>query len=944
MNNEEKKEIEGYARIVLDNMFHFAGLLDLKGRIKFINKPALEAVGMELDDLMGINFWESNWFQTSKKNVNLQKTFITSALEGNFIRADIEVYGKNNGKDKIITDYSLTPIFNKDKEVIFLLAEGRDITDKKNLEKELEEKNKNLESLIKKNKILSEQQRDFFSNISHEFKTPLSLIIGNIDLYISSKFNHEVPSEISSIRQNAFSVLSLVEEMLELSKIDDGRIATNFNETDISEIIQKVISGFYSLACHRKISITTSFKDPIIASVDKNKLITIVTNLLSNSFKMIPDGGSINFEMEITEHNQFTIKISDDGPGIPDSYKEKIFDRFQTGSSSFKTYHSSTGLGLAIVKEYCDIHGGDIELHDRKPYGTVFTITLPFREVNTLPSGINMGEAEKYSPPSSPFKRDILAGTPVKAATPYRVDSEYILIVDDNVEVADLIARSINKHYNISICYNGQEAWEIINQEQPLLILTDLMMPVEDGLSLINRIKSDSHLKGIPIIVLSAKKDEEARMNLLSGYVDDYITKPFFIPELISRVRNTVELYKSKKIIQKELSSHNSDLSVLIKQLIDARNELQVANNTQKNMQYRMNAIYKSSSIGIAVIDQSYNFVDINPFLCDLLGYSYGELIRKNIFDVTYDKDREITKNRLEGLTDDTINNYNHEKRFVSKDGKIIWTTASAFAIPSNENESSLLIGIIQDISDKVAMQQSLEESRRDMEHFSRVSTVSEFASSIVHELNQPLSAIVNNSKACVNWLIRSDIDSPEVIHSLDLIKYDAIRSSDIIVSIRNYIKKSKPEYSYCSLSEILGDVIKIITPELRLHGISLILPHISEKLKTYIDTTAIKQVFINIVLNAIQALQSQTSDSKQISISINNINNKIEISIIDNGPGVSPDKLKNLFQPFSSTKQSGLGLGLSICRGILEEHSSTLSYSKNSPKGAIFTFYLNSE
>jgi PAS domain S-box-containing protein len=939
MNGSEKKEIEGYARIVLDNMFHFAGLLDLEGRIKYINKPALNSVGMDLKSLVGIHFWKSNWFQTSKKNVELQKSFIQSALNGNFIREDIEVFGKNNGKGKITTDYSLKPIYNKKNKLLFLLAEGRDITDKKHLEVELEQKNRSLKSLIEKNQKLSNQQSEFFSNISHEFKTPLSLIIGNIDLYISEKFQKNIPSELSSIRQNSISILSLVEELLELSKIDNGRINTDFTDTNISTIIQQVITGFYSLTRHRKINITTNFKDDIIANVDKNKLKTILTNLLSNSFKMIPNGGSIHFETAIIKHHKFTIKISDNGPGVPDSYKDKIFDRFQTGENNFQTYHSNTGLGLAIVKEYCLIHGGDINIYDREPFGATFTITLPFRTIDR--SHTNKKKCLLLTDPN--ITHELQPISTKGSVNPYQVNSDYILIVEDNIEIADLIARSISKHYNIFICYNGQEAWNTINQEKPLLVITDLMMPVSNGLSLIKRIKTDKNLSNIPIIVLSAKKDDETRMNLLSEYVDDYITKPFFIPELLSRVRNTAELYISKAIIQKELSSHNKDLSVLVRQMIDAKHELQKANDAQKDIQYRMNAIYKSSSVGIVVIDETYKFIDINPFLCNLLEYSQDELRNKKIIDVTYEKDINTTLRRLKKLVNNK-KNYNYEKRFVSKSGKVIWTTASVFSIPSNESQASLLIGIIQDISDKVKMRQSLEESRRDIEHFSRVSTVSEFASSIVHELNQPLSAIIVNSTACENWLAKSNIDNSEVTHSLDLIKTDAIRSSEIIVSIRNYIKKSKPKYDSCTISLILEDIKNIITPELRFHGISFYLPEPSYNSLIYIDTTSIKQVFLNLILNAIQALQSYESDSKKISIKTQYRNKKIFISVIDNGPGVEPEKLKTLFHPFSSTKRDGLGLGLSICKGMLEEYGTTLSYSHNKPNGSNFTFHLPTE
>lgn len=938
MNNEDNgNQIEGFARIVLDNMFHFAGLLDKHGKIKYINRPALEAVDENLNALIGLNFWDAPWFKEDANGVEFQKQSIKKASQGSFVRADVEIFVRRVGEETIITDYSLTPIYDDTNQVIFLLAEGRDITDKKNLEMELEEKNKSLEILVKKNKDLSEQQKNFFSNLSHELKTPLSLIIGNVDLMISGQKNLELTPELSSIRKNSISMLTLVEEMLELARLDNSRFDFKFKNEMISEIISQVISNFYSLANYRNIKIYKDIKDDVISSVDISKFKKILMNLISNAFNVIPDGGMISCILSKKGANLFEIKVIDNGPGIPDHLKIKIFERFQTGGHQYVSGQSSTGLGLAIVKEYCNLHGGDIAVCDSLPYGTEFRLTFPIHEsaedgdyVTSSEDVTQLDYSDSNSKSQSTEKNATIEG------------DGYVLVVDDNVEITEVISRALERIYNVRVCFNGLEALRKIKGEKPLLVLTDLMMPVMDGLTLINQIKNDDRLSDLPIIVLSANKDESARVNLLSGSVNDYITKPFFIPELLSRVRNTVELYKAKKNIQKELSSHNNSLVGLIDQLIEARNNLQKSIDSQKIMQYRMNAIYNSSNIGIAIVDESYRFVDANPYLCKLLGYTHDEIVDHNLIDITYKEDEGGTMQLLDLLIAGDLEHYNHEKRFVSKNGSIIWTNASAFSVPSDKNNSSLLIGVIQDVTEKIAMQQSLEQSRKDVEHFSRVSTVNEFASSIAHELNQPLSAIISNTTACGNWLDKYNITQEQVRYSLDLIKSDAIRSSEIISSIRGFIKKSYTEYEDVYIGDLLSDICVIINAELRSHDIHFDRSTLFDNVTINVDVVSIKQVFLNLILNAIQALSTFTSNDKYIYLDVRCDYGVVFFSVNDNGPGISDDLINNLFKPFMSSKRDGLGLGLSICRGILEQHHSDLKFSKNTPSGAIFSFSLN--
>ncbi|WP_369857933.1 ATP-binding protein [Candidatus Thalassolituus haligoni] len=922
-------------------MFHFAGLLDLEGKIIYINLPALEAVGCRLEDVRGQYFWDSPWFQVNELSGHQQREFVQSALAGQFVREDLEVFGKNQGREKIITDYSLKPMFDGEGDVAFILAEGRDITDKKNLEREVDQKNQRLINLLEEYEELSRNQKNFFSNLSHELKTPLSLILGNTDILMSRLGENDDPMELSSIRTNALSMLYLVDEMLELAKIDAGKAMMNFELCDLREIVQTVLSNFYSYAKSRSIQITLHAAPTVRVTVDVSKVRQIVFNLVGNAIRVVPANGLIECDVSRSQ-DVVVVAISDNGPGIPIHLKNTLFDRFQTGNHQRSGYHAGSGLGLAIVKEYCELHGGSIRVEDVQPSGTRFEIHLPVGEdiihgddlVYTVES-IIQGDQVILPPDIA----DPIKDNKVLAPQQLTTDGSYVLLAEDNDGVAEMLLRVLSSSYQVVVVSNGQAALTTLRQARPLLLITDLMMPGMDGYELIREIKKSSELQDVPILALSANKNEQARIDLLSGYVDDYVTKPFFIPELLSRVRNIIELHKAKLSIREELSTHNNDLISLIRELIEARSNLQNVLDEQKEIQYRMNAIFNNSCVGIAVIDSNLDVVDANPFFSQVLGYQDDEMTGMSVFDLSATEDVSSHLFRFGELLEFDSSSNHYEMRFISKSGTEVWVNSSISVVPASVSAPVLLVGIFEDITEKKHIRESLMLSRKEIERFSRISIVNELASSIVHEINQPLSAIVSNVHACDLWLNGERANPEHVNRSLGLIRRDADRAVELISSIRNFVKSSSLELHFTLASELLKDVARIVSYEAQAAGIELEFDIVKDH-QIYADPVSLKQVFVNLILNAIQALEGcYECTAGKILVRCDASDGFVNMSVEDNGPGLAFPLIDNLFEPFYSNKKDGLGFGLSICRGILESHRSSLDYEPLMPRGARFFF-----
>lgn len=918
---------EKMARIILDRMYHFAGLLDRDGTILEINLPALEGAGVRIEEIRGTPFWEARWFAVSEESKALQHQLVQRAAAGEFVRCDLEVYGEASGEQTIIADYSLTPLRDDRGEVAFLLAEGRNITSKKQYEQEIARKNAELEKLVDQIRMLDEQKNRFFSNLSHELRTPLSLILGPVDeMLVSGEFSDLQRTNLASIRRNAVTLLRHVNELLDLAKVDAGKLQLAYERFDVTALVEEITAHFEAHANQHRIHCAVLSPGPVLLEADSEKISHVIFNLVANAFNATPDGGRISCRVEPVA-DRVLISVTDTGPGIPADMRQRIFERFQQGIEDHGQARAGTGLGLAIVKEFIELHGGTVTVGEAPAGGAIFQMEL----ASSAPSqSIVRPRKPSEQAYSVSLSREIDSDTLPHQATPSgtQKDTPRVLVVEDNEEMLRLISRTLSSEFSVECASGGEEGLRLMLADPPDLVVTDLMMPGMSGEKLIRLMRAEPSLAQIPVLVLSARADEELRMTLLVDLVQDYVTKPFFIPELQSRVRNLVMTRRARLALQDELKTHNADLVHLIRELISGRRALQRSLEAQQKSERRWRAIHENSAVGIAVVDLQWQLVSANPAFCKMLGYSEDELLGHSVLEYTHPDDRNITDERLHHLLDGRLQNYHHQKRFLHRNGHSLWTRSSVSVIPGTGDSPPLMIGVVEDIDERKRAEHELEEARSELARVMRVTAMGELVASITHELNQPLTALVANSHACRRWLSGTPPNLQEGILSMEAVIRDSQRAAEVALRLRKFMRRGENQQEMLCLSGVVEEVLDYVRESLTMQNISLLTNLPIDLPLVLADRIQLQQVVLNLILNSVDAIKSAAPVIPRLSLRVSQveISGCIQLEVEDNGCGVTAAQAERIFEPFYTTKTQGMGMGLAICRTILEAHNGQLN------------------
>lgn len=383
---------------------------------------------------------------------------------------------------------------------------------------------------------MDEVKSRFFANISHEFRTPLTLIQGPLKQLLSDEFQGPPKKLYRMMLRNSHRLLQLINQLLDLSKLESGRMKLEVSQTDVTKLLSGIVLSFTSLAERKKITLTFDVRDESVTGyVDRDKIEKILGNLLSNAFKFTPEGGKITVSAKKTAHDSMTITISDTGPSIPPDRLERIFDRFYQVDDSVTRRREGTGIGLALAKELVELHYGEIQVDSEVGKGTTFTVRLPLGKEHLKPEEI------VKEPPEEPVAVEVEVAPQREQIPSTKKSAPVVLIVEDNTDVRSYIRSYLDRDYRNIEANDGKEGLKKAISKMPDLIVSDIMMPGMDGVELCKRVKTDERTSHIPVILLTAKADIESRIEGLEMGADDYITKPFDARELQVRVKNLIE-------------------------------------------------------------------------------------------------------------------------------------------------------------------------------------------------------------------------------------------------------------------------------------------------------------------------------------------------------------------------------------------------------------------
>lgn len=946
-----------FARIILDAMYQFLGLLDVDGTVLEINRSALEGAGIALDDVVGRPFWEARWWAVSDDAREQVRNMVAHAAQGHFIRRDMEVFGDLQGEKSIIVDFSLTPIRDDQNRVAFLLPEGRNISEKVAIEAELTRKNGELQQALERLREIDGFKTKFFANVSHELRTPLTLILGPVEQLLkeSAPLGERERARLVTVQRNARSLLQQVNDLLDLARIDADKMPLAYVHTHLTALVQEVGAAFAAKAEERAIAFQLDLPQDLFADVDRAKLARVLANLLSNAFKFTPPGGRIRCSLCPVSNDRFLLSVQDNGPGVPAELKDLIFARFAQAPSEVSGYGS--GLGLNIVKEFVELHLGTVVVLDAAGGGAIFQVEMPMR----APQGTFVREMGEYTSPALrpvpvELARALPGGLPTElpgglpgglpgAPLPplaHRPELPHVLVVEDNPDLLHFLHDVLADSYNVTLAANGAAGMAAALACPPDLVITDLMMPQVDGMQLIQQLRRLAQFQQVPAIVLTARADDSLRDNLLEEFVQDHLTKPFSPQELRARVRNLVTVKRSVALLQSELATQASDVGELTAALVTHRKFLQDSLYALQVSERRWLGFYENTAVGIAMADGEGRIVIANPALQHMLGYSESEIRGVSLIEITEASERTLTERNVHGLMDGIVSSYQLEKRYAKRNGGYLWANVSASRIPAVDGDGPWLAVIVQDISARKQAENELAATQTELVRVSRFTAMGELAASIAHEVNQPLSAIATNSQAALRWISRDTPDLGEVVAALNRVYRDANLAGDVIARIRNFLSRGGIKHERIAVQHILYDLLRMLHTLFQTSGVQVSLLVSPALPSLNADKVQLQQVLLNLMVNAVEAMREQPASQRMLSISVTEqATQGIVFSVCDSGPGIAPEMQPKIFDALFSTKSDGLGMGLAISRSIVENHGGWLRLEPDCGTGACFRFNI---
>ncbi|MGO4613863.1 ATP-binding protein [Nocardia sp. 2YAB30] len=413
--------------------------------------------------------------------------------------------------------------------------------------RQLKEANAELADLYARTKELDELKSQFFANVSHELRTPLMLILApaqkQLDATTDDSSNR---ADLELIIRNARMLVGQVNNLLDASKLEAGALQPDYARVDVAELARLSAAYFESLAVDRGVEFTVDARQPITATLDPEHLQRILLNLLSNAFKFTESGGTVRCSVCAGRDDRLIIEVADSGPGIPVEKRSVVFDRFRQIDGGPTRTVGGTGLGLSIVRDLVRLHRGEVTITTAPEGGAMVIVDLP----RTAPAGTPVRavasdtelERELRDPVESIAELTSMADS-VPGRSPVAPPSRpVVVVVEDNADLNAVIRQALSGPYRVLAAFDGRSGLELARSCRPDVIISDIMMPRLSGDQLLAEVRADPLLANTPVLILSARADDQSRLALLRAGANDYLPKPFSLTELHARVDNLVNL------------------------------------------------------------------------------------------------------------------------------------------------------------------------------------------------------------------------------------------------------------------------------------------------------------------------------------------------------------------------------------------------------------------
>ena len=769
----------------------------------------------------------------------------------------------------------------------------------------------------------------FFSNVSHEFRTPLTLILGPLDDALNDAIEPLGAVQrrrIDVTHRNALRLLKLVNSLLDFSRIEAGRVQASYAPTDLARLTADLASVFESAMAKGGLRYEIDLQDPgEPVWVDRDMWEKIVFNLLSNAFKFTLHG---SVAISLGRHQgMLRLSVRDTGSGIPESELPRVFERFHRIEGTPGRTYEGTGIGLALIQELVRLHGGVISVHSVEGEGTRFDVDLPFGHAHLPQDRIVDGAPAAPAPEQrmgAAFIEEALRWLPdaheTQAERTHAPDSllppaaprPRILIADDNNDMRAYLKALLDPHAEVTVCADGEAAFAHLLRERPDMLLSDVMMPKLDGFGLIARIRAHEALNDLPVMLLSARAGEEAKVEGLQSGADDYLVKPFAAGELLARVQRQLQQGRERRLQLQVVAMRES----YFHELVDVAPVMLWTTDENDMCTYLSRRWYEYTGRTFEQ-DQGLGWLEnVHP---DDLPRTRDAFLAATAAGAAFHVDYRLRRH----------------------DGAYRWFIDAGTPRFDEDGRRKGYVGTVTDVH---ARTEAEEESQRMAQALAEKNRMqSEFLYTLAHELRNPLAPIrtglelmrLNPSVAQsgnVQGMIKRQVD--HMVHLVDDL-LDMARLSEGKVELRR---------SQVRLDEVVKDAVEMSMPlvDAGAHQLSLALPELPILL--HVDRHRIAQVLSNLVNNAAK----YTPRGGRIAVQAQSREGEIVLSVTDNGIGIAAAMLPVIFDMYAQVHdnagmaQGGLGVGLNLVKRLVELHGGQVrAESDGLGQGSRFTVSL---
>ncbi len=845
----------------------------------------------------------------------------------------------------------------------------------------------------------------FFSNVSHEFRTPLTLMLGPLEEILancSGLLPANEQEQLKMVQRNGLRLLKLVNTLLDFSRIEAGRVQAAYEPTDLAIFTAELASVFRSAIERAGMQLSVDCPPlPAPVYVDRQMWEKIVFNLLSNAFKFTfagkivvslqwvekedmgtggrgevgtrgrgdagtrgcsdlwTDNTSMPRHGEVENLSQILfasprhpvpassfveLSVRDTGIGIPTAEIPHLFERFHRVKGAQGRTFEGSGIGLSLVQELVKMHGGTVEVTSVLGAGSCFTVLIPTGYAHLPPDRISATRTlTSTALGAAPYLEEALRWLPEEGSgewgignremassppTPYSLlptPSARILVADDNADMRDYVKRLLSQHYEVEAVPDGLAALNSIRQRLPDLVLTDVMMPSLDGFGLLQALRTDPQTKKVPIILLSARAGEEARVEGLEAGADDYLIKPFSARELLARVEAALKMAR----LRQEAMQREQEL----------RLEAEVA-------KAHLETVLAGIQDQFFVLDYECRYTFVNQRVAEVVGFSQEELLGKTIWEIFPDVvESEFYTQVHRAIAEQTVVRFEY---FYPR-----WNRWFENRIYPYSEGVSVFITDVSDVYEELRLRKQAEAerdrllqleqaARTEAERANRIKD--EFLAVLSHELRSPLNPILG----WANLLQTREFDSAALKKAIATIERNAKLQAQLIEDLLDVSRILQGKLNLNMFPVNLVYVIDAALETVRLAAEAKNI-QIHKTLDTSVeqvlgDSGRLQQIIWNLLSNAVKF----TPEGGKIDIQLQRIDTQAEMIVSDTGKGISHEFLPHVFEYFrqadstTTRKFGGLGLGLAIVRHLIELHGGTIqAQSLGEDQGATFTVRL---